>query len=33
MSKNLFKAFQNGTISLAKSLTLRGRVLKVLIAE
>ena len=33
MSKNLFKAFWNSTISLAKSLILWGRLLKILIAE
>jgi len=33
MSENLFKAFRNRTILLAKSLILRGRLLKMLIAE
>jgi len=31
--KNLFKAFQNGNMSLAKSLISCGRLLKILIAE
>jgi len=33
MSKNLFEAFRNGTITLAKSLILWGRLLIILIAE